>query len=183
MIAVNDVIAQIRIDEKDMDEVRYSDWDILNALNKTLRIAANYFSTKNTDFFDKSLDIEAEEAGEGIDLPDDYITVRQVVRESDSYLMSPSTGGLDEGSYVITNNKFYAKVSCTMFYKGFVEKAEKDGEISLPMTFFDILCMTTRTVMNNGTVDVAIQYVADEAQKIIPRRKYTNVKIKMDFAV
>lgn len=183
MIAVNDILAQVRIDVKDMDEVRVSDWDILNALNKTLRIAANYFATKNTDFFDKSLHIEAEEAREGIDLPDDYITVRQVVRDGDHYLMSPSTGGLNRGTYVVTNNRFYAKVPCTMFYKGYVEKAEKDGELSLPMTFFDILCMTTRLIMDNGTTDVVIQYVADEAQKIIPRRKYANVKIKMDFDV
>ena len=34
MISVANIIRQVRVDVKDINEVKYSDWDIENALNK-----------------------------------------------------------------------------------------------------------------------------------------------------
>ena len=55
MIAVSNVFRQVRIDLKDINEVQYSTWDLENALNKALRLTANHFSTKNTDFLSRSI--------------------------------------------------------------------------------------------------------------------------------
>ena len=43
MISVANIIRQVRVDVKDINEVKYSDWDIENALNKALRLTANHF--------------------------------------------------------------------------------------------------------------------------------------------
>ena len=40
MISVANIIKQVRIDVKDINEVKYSDWDIENTLNKALRLTA-----------------------------------------------------------------------------------------------------------------------------------------------
>ena len=55
MISVANIIKQVRIDVKDINEVKYSDWDIENALNKALRLTANHFSMLNTDFMERSI--------------------------------------------------------------------------------------------------------------------------------
>ena len=95
MISVANIIRQVRVDVKDINEVKYSDWDIENALNKALRLTANHFSMLNTDFMERSIAMLdtplklhfSPPIAEGIAdelhgdaLPEDFISVVKVIR-------------------------------------------------------------------------------------------------------
>ena len=55
MISVANIIRQVRVDVKDINEVKYSDWDLENSLNKALRLTANHFAMRNSDFMERSI--------------------------------------------------------------------------------------------------------------------------------
>jgi hypothetical protein len=182
VIIVKKLVWIIRSKQKDADETKFSDWDILNAVNECLRVMANEFSLRNSDFFEKEKFFEADEVLNGVDLPDDYITLRKVITK-DGYPLSPSTAVLDGSTYMITNNKLYAKTSIRLLYKGFKTEVTIDDNIDFPITFIDIIVKITGLILNNGETDVLLQYVKDSSQSLIPHRRYSNVKVSMPFKV
>ena len=110
MIAVKNIFKQIRIDLKDINEVQYSDWDLENAMNKAIRLMANHYSMRNTDFLTKSILIcdaptkqhfappiseQISDRLHGGSLPEDFVSIVKVIRP-DGYELHPSTGHLDE---------------------------------------------------------------------------------------
>ena len=131
MITVADVIELVRQDEKDINEVKYSDWDILNAINKTMRLIANRFAMTNSDFMEKMVTYPADSTNQGriiydegynknlteYDLPDDYVAVDKVLAEN-GYEMSPSVDGIvRRGQYRISGNKIYLVQNVTFWYR------------------------------------------------------------------
>lgn len=183
MIAVNDIINQVRVEVKDVNEVQFSDWDILNATNKALRLIANNFSMRNSDFFEKNIYYTGRETFDGAVLPDDYIALKDVVG-CRGYRLSPATDGhLTPFKYLITNNRIYANGPITMFYKGTADKAVAGGNIELPNAFLDFIVAITIMLLTGKEMDEVTQAVSDMATNLIPARKYANVKLPMPFRV
>lgn len=127
------VLRAIRQKEQDNDEVKFSDYDIMNALNEALRYLNISLVNKGSEHLqgyqdydqDKmNQDIAAENeanidtpdyeekplldfAKTGAPLPDDYISLINVQRTSDYYPMKPATS-LYEIQSALGNNKYLA---------------------------------------------------------------------------
>ena len=60
----------------------------------------------------------------------------------------------------------------------------KDGDtIPLPDTYIDPIIKLTRMVLNNSDVDTMTQAVTAAVDAIVPRRKWSNARVKMPFFV
>ena len=196
MITVADVIELVRQDEKDINEVKYSDWDILNAINKTMRLIANRFAMTNSDFMEKMVTYPADSSNQGriiydegynknlteYDLPDDYVAVDKVLAEN-GYEMSPSVDGIvRRGQYRISGNKIYLVQNVTFWYRYSFPDFSVADMIELPKPFLDFIATITKYLLA-GDSDMATQYIADNAMKLIPARKYSHAKQKLPWKV
>ena len=52
MITVKNIIAEVRYKQQDNNEVRFSDYDIIQCLNEAIRYINRSFSLKNADFLE-----------------------------------------------------------------------------------------------------------------------------------
>lgn len=197
MITVADIIRQVRIEVQDINEVDYSDWDITNALNKAMRLIANRFAMTNSDFMVKMVEYSDSEETNNLrivydrpfnekllefDLPDDYVAVDKVLTMK-GYEMSPSVDGIvREGQYAILNSKLYVRQDVVFWYRYAFPSFENGDVIDLPKPFFDFVVTCVKYLLE-GNLDVAMQFIADNAIKLIPARKYTHAKQKLPWRI
>ena len=104
MITVQKIIRLVRFKEKDNDEIKFSDYDIITSLNEVIRYMNMRFSMMNSDFLEKATVLDEKEINEeiaaynaqqadeedrkemvrfgltGVDLPDDFLSLIGVVR-------------------------------------------------------------------------------------------------------
>jgi hypothetical protein len=210
MISYEEIKRLIRFKEKDNNEIRFSDYEIKMAVNECIRYLNNSFALQNSDFLEKAkhfneaemnaevikanLDLPEEEQlplynfkDEGIELPEDYITIVSVMRMADGYMMFPveSIKKPLESQYKIVGGKLYSGTPAfTLLYKAAIaEVKESTDGIELPFVFKDVLVKLTCMILNNAETDVMMKAVDDAVRAIVPRRRYTNARIKMPFRV
>lgn len=212
MIPAKKVARQIRLKLDDLNEVKYSSYDLLNALNEVLRYLNQNFSLANSDFLEhfkeyrqKKLNTEIDKYNEslsdgeepkehidfartGVELPDDFVSLVRVERAKDHYNLSPAPGGgkLHHGNYRVFAGRIFARHDFNLLYRGKINEVENVNEdsIELPDIFFDLLVKLTMVVLEqNPSNDVLMSEVNRLVDAIVPRRRYANVKIKMPFMV
>ena len=76
MINVTDIMQSVRYKQKDHNEVKFSDYDIIQSLNEALRYINRSYALKNSDFLEKVKeyrldDINAEIDKENEDIDDE----------------------------------------------------------------------------------------------------------------
>lgn len=196
MIAVSNVFRQVRIDLKDINEVQYSTWDLENALNKALRMTANHFSTKNTDFLSRSVKICLEKIRNlfapptcchiaeqlyGDNLPDDFISIVKVMRP-DGYELHPSTGHIHPRNYMVYRGMLFTFGPVILTYRYTLPNVGINDAIDLPISFFDFIVEATKVALTEST-GALTEYITDNAEKMIPGRKYTNARVRLPWRV
>lgn len=196
MISVKNIFKQIRIDLKDINEVQYSTWDLENALNKALRLICNHFSTKNTDFLTRSVamcdtpiqalnsppvSFDIGRTLHGTSLPNDFISIVKVMRP-DGYELHPSTGHIHDRNYLIYREVLFTLGPAIMTYRFMIPNVSEKNKIDLPISFFDFVVEATKTALTENT-GMLTQYIADNAENLIPGRKYTNARVRLPWRV
>lgn len=183
MISVQRIVYLTRVKQKDLNETRFSDWDILNALNEGIRLISLELSMQNCDFLEAAKDYTGEETRRGAELPEDFVALRRVLSHR-GYPLSPTAGtvcGADQ--YIITENKLYARVAVKVLYRKVLREVELGGAIGLPEVFTDAVVKLTGLILNNAETDILTQFVANSAKYLIPRRRYANIARRMPFHV
>ena len=198
MISFEEVKRLIRFKEKDNNEIRFSDYEIKMAVNEVIRYLTNSYSLQNSDFLEKAVDYMESEINEdaeekisfstdGVDLPEDFISLVSIMSLRDGYVMSPTLSvkvPLD-GQYKIVGSRLYSgEPSIKLLYKAAIAEVGKNQDaIELPFVFKDILVKLSCMVLNNAETDVLMQAVDSAVNAIVPRRRYRNAHIKMPFKV
>lgn len=131
------VLRAVRQKEQDNDEVTYSDYDIVSAINEVIRYLNISLAHKDSEFLRKSVDYDEREmnkvideeneankdvegyepkeredfAHKGVELPDGYISLVSVQRSDDYYNLYPATSlaRLKENNYVLFGGRLYVK--------------------------------------------------------------------------
>ena len=212
MIELNKILRMIRSKVKDNNEITYSDYDILDAVNECIRYLNNSFALQQSDFLEKvqhyrqddmnaaidAYNAALPEGGQrkehidftvtGADLPPDFISLVHVMRARDGYYLSPvpAIEHVDGGTYKVFANKIYCNTDFDLLYRASIAQV-KDMDtdtIELPVTFFDpIIKVTCMILSNNASGDVLMQEVTRIIQNIVPKRRYSHVKCRMPFMV
>ena len=131
------VLRAVRQKEQDNDEVKYSDYDIVSAVNEVIRYLNISLAHKDSEFLRKSADYDEREmnaaidaeneankdaegyepkehedfARKGVELPDGYISLVSVQRSDDYYDLYPATSlaRLKEKTYVLFGGRLNVK--------------------------------------------------------------------------
>lgn len=191
MLEVQDLIRKIRYKANDFNEVKYSDYDILQAINEVINCINLNKSLMNSDFLEKATvfnqdNFDDDFSIKGIKLPYDFITLVGISRTSDDYPMNP-VGVSDElteygGTYKITGNRIYTKEKeIRLIYRAMISEAESvTDDVMLPEIFENTIINTALTALNTGTS--TLQQMVDQAvESIVPRRRYAHAKARMPF--
>lgn len=183
----NQIIRLVRWKEHDTDEVRFSDYEILAALNEVLRYIGQRLSNQQSDLLERTARYDvpgADYAEEGAALPDDFTSVKGVYRLRDHYrLHAASDDHVRSDTFRLSASRIYAAEPFLLLYYGQVGETITDGFIDLPNVFTDALVRLTRIVLNNADADVMTQAAAQELDAILPRRKWNNARTKLPFFV
>lgn len=131
------ILRAVRQKEQDNDEVKYSDYDIVSAINEAIRYLNISLVNKDSEFLRKSKDYDEREmnaaidaeneanqdvegyepkehedfAHKGVALPGGYLSLVSVQRSSDYYDLYPATSlaRLKEKNYVLFGGRLYVK--------------------------------------------------------------------------
>lgn len=208
MIQAKQVMRLIRQKEKDNDEVRFSDYDIWQAVNECIRYLNASLSNKDSEYLQKSQDFiqndinaaitaENESSAEGstlkplvdfgstgVSIPEDLISVKSLYSLSNNEKMHyvADVSDLHESGFTIFGGKIYCKHDFRLLYYGSISAvSDEKSTIDLPDIFLDPIVKLSRVVLNNGDNDTMTQAVTAEVDKLIPRRRYSNARQKMPF--
>lgn len=131
------ILRAVRQKEQDNNEVKYSDYDIVSAINEAIRYLNISLVHKDSEFLRKSKDYDEHEmnaaidaeneanqdvegyeqkeredfAHKGVELPEGYLSLVSVQRSSDYYDLYPATSlaRLKEKNYVLFGGRLYVK--------------------------------------------------------------------------
>lgn len=208
-VAVKKVIRLVRIKEKDNNEIKYSDYDILQALNEAIAYTSMHLSTMNSDFLEKALVLDEKDINRqiieenahsteqkelisfrntGVDLPDDYLSLMGVIRLGDDYKLKCTEAGRDmmPDQYYLLGNKLFAGTKVVrLLYRASINLVTNSEEnINLPEFFlYGLAKMTSMILNNNAGTDVMREAMDAVIDSLIPHRRYSNLRTKMPFKV
>lgn len=208
-IAAKDVLRMVRFKQQDHNEIKFSDYDIKNALNEALRYIVQSQALQNSDFLDavkyySEEEVNAEIAAaneelpeesqrqpisfkkDGIELPEDYVVVSGVTRAYDGYPLYPVdiTNVPNPKQYKVCGGKIFAGVPAFyLTYKRTITAVKDLSEdtIDLPTFCLDLIVKVTGMILNQAETDILLKTVDSTATAIIPRRKYNNARMRMPF--
>lgn len=131
------VLRAVRQKEQDNDEVKYSDYDIVSAINEIIRYLNISLVHKDSEFLRRSKDYDERElnaaidaeneanketegyepkahedfARKGVELPEGFLSLVSVQRGGDYYDLHPATSlaRLQDGNYVLFGGRLYVK--------------------------------------------------------------------------
>ena len=191
MIPYNEIKKLIRYKVKDNNEVAFSDYDIKMAVNEVIRYLSLSQALNNSDFLNKGYSFNEGHDGvcyhlEGVELPEDFVTLVGV-RDYKGNLLEPcdSTEIPRLNQYKISGNRLYCGVSAfNLMYKAALDEIHDDEDgIDLPPVFKDTIVKLAVMIMNQQDGDIMSMAAEDAIEKIIPKRRYRNAKIKMPFRI
>lgn len=144
-IKIKDLIYKIRYKVKDFNELVYSDFDVLEAINECIRYLNQDKAMKNSDFLEKiqhyvQEDMNAEVvawneehpneepkplydfAVTGVEMPEDLIAMVDVMRLKDGYHLHPipaveQINPHQCGQYKVINNRIYTNTDFDLLYR------------------------------------------------------------------
>ena len=182
---VDRILSLIRWKERDTDEVRFSDYELMEALNEALRYVGARLANKQSDLLERTADYDAQESGEdGAPLPEDFTSIKGVYRKgSHCRLHAASDDHVRGDTFRLFGGRIYAKGAFVLHYYGQILPAVQGGAVALPDAFLDVLVKLARMVLNNADVDTMTQAVTQEVDAIVPRRKWNNARPKLPFYV
>lgn len=197
MISVQRLISLIRYKQKDHNEVKFSDYDILQALNECIRYVNQRFSLRNADFLEKMYHFDESEintateqavdfAVTGVELPKDFLVLVNIVRAHDGYQLKVEEAirSVRHDTYKIVGNKLYCgSKAVNMLYRSAISDVKSlDDSVALPDILMDGIVKCTGMILNNtADTDVMEQAVDANIVSLISARRYSNAKIKMPF--
>lgn len=193
MLEVKTLIRLVRNSKKDNYETKYSDYEILHALNNAVQLFAQSQLLKDTDFLEavKFYDEDAynEEHSsatisfikDGVELPEDFQTVTGVTTE-DEYSIAPCyvTKTPKTYEYKVIGNKIYCgSKKFTLNYKRSVLPVSNlDGSFDLQNLCLGIIPNVAILILDNAGNDAVLKSINDFITMSFPTRKYNNSNVK-----
>lgn len=202
---VKDIVAGIRFKQKDNNEVKFSDYDILQSMNEAVRYINQSYSMRNSDFLEKMEFYHQKEMNEeiaawneehpeeprdtvdfrkGVDLPDDFLTLVSL-RSTRGYPLHPCPADVPprHHQYKIVGRKLYLSCDADMLYRYVLPAVtDMEGEIDLPPIFFDPVVKITGMILNQSPdTDVMMQEINTIVENLIPARRYTHLDPPLPF--
>lgn len=205
-MTVSEIMRGIRYKQKDNNEVLYSDYDILQAINEALRYINQTYAMKNSDFLEKmqpyrirEMNAEIDEWNEanpgdqkeyvdfreGVDLPEDFLTVASI-RNTFGKPLKPCPADVPPRpwEYKIVGNKLYLPGDADMLYRYVLGEVTSDDAIGLPRIFYDLIVKVAGMILANAPdTDVLMQEINTLVVNLVPARRYSHLEMPMPWRI
>lgn len=182
------IFARVRMSPEIFDnaQVKYSDYQLIAALNSVLSIVYNSLSSSNTEVLTKRATVALTD-GVG-DLPEDFLSVVSVFRPSGDVLTPQGKStDVDAYTYRIRGNKIYSENdTVTVDYKPYFVEIAYDttgDELDLPNFFMELLKKYCVIVLQGGinkADSTIVQQVTSDVYKLIAGREYSRIETPHD---
>ena len=170
-MTAKDVFRQVRMapEISDNAEVKYSDYQLIAALNSVLSMVYNSLATYNSTAINKLAIVELE-SGIG-DLPADFLSMVSVTNGAGNYLEPAGKSQvIDPEHYRIIGRQIYSANSrLTLEYKSWFTDIvwdTVDDELSLPPYFGELLRKYTVLVLTGAANDKDAPIVSQVAAEV-----------------
>ena len=166
----------------DNAQVKYSDYQLTDALNSVLSIVFNTLSSSSNDLLTEETTITLTDGKAA--LPEDFLSVVNV--RGGDYVLAPQSKSkdVDEYTYRIRGNYIYsANSTITLTYKPYfveVEYHTMDDDMVLPNYFSELLkkySVITLVGGINKQDSTIVQQVTDDVYKLTSGREYSGLEI------
>lgn len=187
-IEVSKLIRKIRFKAVDFDEIKYTDYQIINAINDVIEYLNASYALRNSDFLEKAKEyhISGEQMTKGVSLPSDFVTLIGLndLNCGKPLQVVPSTKKPTYDEYKIVGGKIYSGVpDFVVMYRKKIEEIETaNDEVDLPAVFESLVRNFAFSVLTNGS-DEMLSGIEEAVQAIVPARRYSHAKIRMPFKV
>ena len=187
-IEVSKLIRKIRLKAMDFDEIKYTDYQIINAINDVIEYINMSYALQNSDFLEKAKEyhLSSDELNKGVKLPYDFLTLVGVNAYEKGMPMrvvvATKMPVFDE--YKIVGGKIISGLpDFVITYRKKIEEVETaNDEIDLPAVFEPLLRNFAFSALTDGN-DALLQNIEQALESIVPARRYTHARIKMPFIV
>lgn len=183
----------VRFKERDNDEVRFSDYDIKDAVNEAIRYVSNSLADSNADFNEKTKfynreNCECDFHHHGAALPPDFLALLSVKRNPhDKEAMTPCLSGEmpKHWEYKIQGDKIYcgSKNFCITYKASIPEVEDDEDEIEIPYFAKDYFVTLVRRILTSAETEIMRDAQEMLVNALIPKRRYTHAKIRMPFKI
>lgn len=177
------ILAKVRTAPEIMDTfaTKYSDYQLITALNSVLNIVYDTLSTSSNDVLTEETALTLEDGA--TDLPDDFLSTVNVVAP-DGRVLEPQTKSkdVDRFTYRIRGKKLYALGdSVTLEYKPFfipITQDTVDEDMALPNFFGELLKKYVVIVLQGGLNkqdSTVVQQIATDVYQLTGGREFSKV--------
>lgn len=183
-----DIFRQVRMSAEIADnaEVKYSDYQMVAALNSVLSMVYNALSSQNSSILTKedTLELDDYEA----DLPSDFLSMVAVFDASGNPLViSGKSAAISAGTYRIMGNKIYSLNSSLIIqYKSWFDAVEYDtveDDLELPAYFGELLRKYAVIVLTGGISKAdtpIVELVESDVRRLTAGRDYNSIDVSFD---
>lgn len=183
-----DVFRQVRMSAEinDNAEVKYSDYQMVAALNSVLSMVYNALSNQNSSILTRedTLELDDYEA----DLPSDFLSLVAVFDPSGTPLtIAGKSAAIGTNTYRIMGNKIYSLNSLlTLQYKAWfidVEYDTMDDDLELPAYFGELLRKYAVIVLTGGISKAdtpIVEQVESDVRRLTAGRDYNSIDVSFD---
>ena len=179
-----DIFSRIRMAPEIADNagVKYSDYNLIAALNSVLSIVYNTLSSSSNDLLTEETTITLTDGKAA--LPEDFLSVVNV--RGGNYVLTPQSKSkdVDEYTYRIRGNYIYSANSTIMLtYKPYfieVEYYTMDDEMVLPNYFSELLkkySVITLVGGINKQDSTIVSQVTQDVYKLTAGREYSGIDV------
>ena len=163
--------------------VKYSDYNLIAALNSVLSIVYNTLSSSSNDLLTEETTITLTDGKAA--LPEDFLSVVNV--RGGNYVLTPQSksNDVDEYSYRIRGNYIYsANSTLKMTYKPYFVEVTYDTmemDLILPNYFSELLKKYVVIVLQGGinkNDSTIVQQVTDDVYKLTAGREFSRIDIQ-----
>lgn len=187
-IEVSKLIRKIRLKAVDFDEIKYTDYQIINAINDVIEYLNASYALRNSDFLEKTKEyhLDIAELNKGVSLPYDFVTLVSVndCQNGKPLRVVPSSKFPVFDEYKIIGSKIISGLpDFVMTYRKKIEEIETEkDEIDLPAVFESLIRNFAFSVLTDGEEGM-LSSIEQAVESIVPARRYTHARIKMPFRV
>lgn len=178
-----EIIRKVRMSPeiRDVNEAKYSDYDMLDALNTVLELLYNELGTFSNDLLTKTETINLFQ-GEG-ELPEDFLQLVEVYRGDTVYAPIHKGKAVSPYTFSIYNNSIYADTDrLTIDYRPQHEDVtmdDLDDDLDLPLYFREFIKKLVIMALS-GTLEATegIAYLRETVRNLTANRGYNRLDIR-----
>lgn len=178
-----EIIHKVRMapDVNDTNEAKYSDYQMLDALNTVLNLVYNELGTFSNELLTKTEVLELRNGT--AELPEDFLQAVEVYHGNRVYMPEVKGRAVSPYTYTIYGNTIQADTDkLTLDYKPSFEEITMDGiddDLPLPKYFKELLkrCVI-KALSGNLETDEGLEVLRVDVKRITAGRGYTALEMK-----